>query len=164
MIDYPSSYEIKNENPLKNDIYTVAYVDAILASFNYDYNTYFRSLNNIQLNTKYQLPSGNVFSITEQWIVFIREGKKELRVIHAKNKKNASITINTLLYHPDGWELCVTWKKRWICKKEDGKILTRHDIIWIFSALEKRTVYLSPEVDSTGKKRWTILEVKLENK
>lgn len=111
----------------------------------------------------YTLPSGNSFQITQQWIIFIREWKKELRVIHAKNKKNAHITINSIQYHPDGWELCITGKKRWICKKEDGQILPREEIINIFPVLENWSVYLSPEIDSAGKKRETILEIKRDD-
>lgn len=169
MINVPPAYEIASENPLQNLEYnkqTISYADAVSYVITIKDNnllSYFQQLQTIRMNEIYTLPTWNSFQITEQWIVFIRAWKKELRFIHAKNKKNARIIINSLVYHTDGWELCVTWKKRWLCKKEDGQILRRNEISCIFSTLEEWKTYLSPEIDSTGKKKATILEVKRDD-
>lgn len=160
MIDYPVAYGIQKENPSQNDHTIISLSDALSLVLDSNYYTYFRWLHTIQMNIRYELPSGNTFAIGEEWIIFMRAWKKERRLIHAKNKKNARITINSLVYHPDGWEMCVTWKKRWICQKEDGQILRRHEISSIFAAIENAQTYLSPDIDSTGKKKATILEVK----
>lgn len=162
MIDLPPSYEITQDMQPQKDLFTISYAEALACLIdipNNDYSTYFRVLENITLDTLYELPSGNLFSITLQWIRFIRAWKEELRVIHAKNKKNASISINAIKYHVQGWELCITGKKRWMCKTEHGQILPREEIWAIFKALETNTSYTTPDFTSTGKPNKTILTI-----
>lgn len=157
-------YEIPQETPHQNryDEHLISWKEALYLVWKHseELEKFFQNLSSIRLDTRYTLPSGNAFLIQEQWILFKRKGKTELRHIHADNHHNASITINTLHYHPQGRELCITGKKMFFCKKEKWQILWRDEIVGIFSSLEQGIPYKSPATHMNGQPRKTILQIK----
>ncbi len=169
MIDLPPAYESIRENPLQNMQYneqTISYADAlnhVLNNNDHNLLSYFQQLQTIRMDEIFTLPTWNSFQITEKWIIFIREWKKELRVIHAENKNNARIKINSLVYHPDGFLLWISWIKRWICIKQDDQILPRKEVIPIFEAIGNNNTYKTSKNNADWTINKTILVVTLDD-
>lgn len=126
---------------------------------------YFRNLKNITKDEIQSLPppSRNRFMVTEEGIIFYRQGKEELRKIRAeKTWVWVWLHIDWLEYDPNGWKLRVTAKKMWITikKEEKPQILERKEISEIFSAIEQGKTYMRPKIRADGKPYELILEVK----